>query len=437
MADEILKLMVKLGGDWNKLEKIRENGLNVKANLKLSGDFNKLNKLTSGGLDIKVNLKLGGDFNKLVNLASKGITIKSSVGGSQGAPSFRPTNQQQFNANQVKEYNQYSKEDTAARREQSNRFLKDFFAVQEKNFQARQQSQKAEAGKALQGAIRSSTQAAASNSPLNYIAQKEGQIKDQVAFNATRKALNDKEIAADKKAAADRQAIRNKTTAAAQQSFNSSFNSEFSKTAPAGVSAPTTRSFTASYDPKLAGQSISEVQEQANQNAITLQRQRSTQRRNFNRQARLDEANRLFSRSSTFSNEEETKRSLALRFGITPGDINSKRKLFDIQRLRDPENLREIAFAGLFGQGIAGKAAGVAGASIGGALGPGGAFFGGTVAQIGIEAASHAFEKLGETLKSASDAGVEFERAVSATAGSLGVYTEVFSKSTGQTVTGP
>lgn len=336
MSDEILKVIVQLGGDWKKLEKIKTEGLTAKLNVKLGGDWNKLQKLRTDGINIKVNLKLGGDFNKLQNLSTKGVNISS------GSTSTPGTSQQQLNNQEVQRLNAAFAAANKSRIEAQDRQLKQLFAQQAQNFNAKQP------GRAFY------------NSPAGPQNTLQDAINRYRQATASTSALNQPELDA--------------VAARRQQQFS---------------------------------QQAAERLRRANQQG-------------FANQFKQEEANRLFSRSSAlFSDEDETKNQLAFRFGLTPQQINSKRKLVDLNRLKDPEAVREIAFAGLFGKGVLGKAAGIAGGVVGGALGPGGAFLGSTVAQLGVEAAEGTFEKLGDALKNAAEKGIQFQQAIIAISAGL------------------
>jgi hypothetical protein len=145
-------------------------------------------------------------------------------------------------------------------------------------------------------------------------------------------------------------------------------------------------------------------------------------RKNYN----LEEANLDFRKSNLLRNSDKVKEEIAFKRNLLPGDITSQRKFFDVAKLKDEGIAKELGFAALFGKGLVGKAAGVAGGGLGALVGgPAGAFVGSTIGQITSDLFTESLDKLQEKMKQATEAANEFERASLGIAASLGANTEV------------
>lgn len=103
--------------------------------------------------------------------------------------------------------------------------------------------------------------------------------------------------------------------------------------------------------------------------------------------------------------------------------INEQSKFFSTSRI-DKGAVREIAFATLFGQGVAGKAAGLVGGVVGAGTGLG-AGAGAAIAQSAVQGFQAAFDKIAEGLNKVATAGLNFERSLLGIQSVLQATTEV------------
>lgn len=117
----------------------------------------------------------------------------------------------------------------------------------------------------------------------------------------------------------------------------------------------------------------------------------------------------------------------ASKLGVNPSRLRQSPSFFDPKRLRDPGNARDVLFSTLLGGPVQGTGAALGAVTLGGPLG---ALLGGTVA----EGLVHSFERIGESLKEATRAADEFDKAAAAITGGLLSTSRVIDSSTGQRV---
>jgi hypothetical protein len=380
MADDVLNILVKLTGQYKQIEAITSGKpINLNLNVKLGKQFEQLASFQEKGINIKVKFSFDSNFKKLTDLQSKGITIKQNVSknnqpqnSGQGG-GLRELNKliQQGAAPNPNSGQQKDRVDT---RENVDRQLKALFQAQ--------------LNRSPQLASDIQSRNAATNKALEAKLKQEQQVR-QVQQKIQAKAIEDRNQGIQ-----SRNLLQNKALDLQLQQDNN----------------------------------VRRAQEKDSQDAAIRARQSQVaraklERSNFRDSATLRRANEEFRLGSVFGNEDEQKSTIALRNGILPSQITSTRAkalLGGFDRLKNPDNLREIAFAGLFGKGLLGKAAGIAGGAIGASTGlPGGALIGSTIAGVGADIATDAFEKLTESLKTVAEAGLKFEQAVTAIAASL------------------
>lgn len=132
---EFIDLFVRLKGDFNKLEKLKQTGIKLNAELNIKkSSLNQLEKLKKS-INVTINLNIKG-LDKLEKL-KKGITVPLNLKTSGGLPSSRqvtsgikPTSQQQYTIDKVAQFNAQSEAETRRRRIEADRQLKQLFEAQ-------------------------------------------------------------------------------------------------------------------------------------------------------------------------------------------------------------------------------------------------------------------------------------------------------------------
>lgn len=432
MADKQINIQANI----TNIEKIRKELANLKVNVSFKSDaLDKLLKASQKGLEIKVDLKLGKEFKELLELQRKGITIKfqgSGIGAgtSRGARSskevFGPFLPEGLASTQRSVAEARAKEiqrlEEVAFRERVNALRNDRIQREkERKLDREQNDRKLQQYFAAQKDPRfvNGKNGVRTNS-FSSIDPDEQLFRERVNQQRRRNQQNEKDIAeenARRRAQTDRElkayfaqqqqkAKANKEAEAFQDKFNKALQGNFTQAnSPffGGFGGPAPAPFS----------SINPGQQ------IRVNRLAALQKKLDEKMAaQIEKANKYVeSRPLEAFLGIDTKTEASKKFGVGRGAITSNAKFFDANRLRDPENFKNILFTTLLG----GKAQGL-GAALGTAtFDRPGALIGANIAQALVSV----FQDISGAMSRATQAGAEYERAITGITGILQATSEV------------
>lgn len=184
------------------------------------------------------------------------------------------------------------------------------------------------------------------------------------------------------------------------------------QTAQAQAAAQSLRGQTPAPGPTLSGIDLVRQEVRAREALVGLNNRLYEQEKAiFTQRQKAVEANQKFALGSSINGP--SRQQVALQYGLIPSQITAQRRLFDASRITQTQSLREIAFAGLFGQGLVGRGVNIAGGVVGaGVGGPGGALAGSALAQVASQEIAKVFDVIAEGLRKAAEAGITFERSI-------------------------
>lgn len=420
-------------GDFQKLEKLRTQGLKINAELNLlkKGGMSQLEKLQKSGFSIKTELKLTGEgFKKLEQLQTKGITIPMKFSGSDiekltggrrppggsGGTSFIPKGGGKLDLTAIRGF---SNSGVAIIGPGGKSFAIPFSKTFQQNFErtilegVKKQPlgktiESFTAARGLRGDVRTQRTLKSGNiGELFESALVRSIAGKRVVTSASAPRTGDiseAELATIRKSLAPR-LVKSSTTPGGSGVLTTARSDALINEFEA-IAAEQTRSRRRVLDQLLR------------EDAIRNSRSGIIRQRRLDR--RLNEAQRDVNLLPFFSNKEAGRDRIADRFGLLPSDLSippaptgirrvvGRGGFVDPRRIKNtPGALREIGFAGLFG-----GAPGAIGATLGGAITPGGAFLGGTIAQVAVDRFNRTFERVKEVLLEVSEAGLQFEESI-------------------------
>lgn len=420
-------------GDFQKLEKLRTQGLKINAELNLlkKGGMSQIEKLQKSGFSIKTELKLTGEgFKKLEQLQTKGIVIPMKFSGGDiekltggrrpsgggGGTSFIPKGGGKLDLTAIRGF---SNSGVAIIGPGGKSFAVPFSKTFQQNFEktilegVKKQSlgktiESFTAARGLRGDVRTQRTLKSGNiGELFESALVRSIAGKRVVTSASASRTGDiseAELAGIRKSLAPR--LVKSATAPGGSGVLTTARSDALINEFEAIAAEQTRSRRRVLDQLLREDAI------RNSRSGIIRQRRSDRR--------LNEAQRDVNLLPFFSNKEAGRDRIADRFGLLPSDLSippaptgirrvvGRGGFIDPRRIKNtPGALREIGFAGLFG-----GAPGAIGATLGGAITPGGAFLGGTIAQVAVDRFNRTFEKVKEVLLEVSEAGLQFEESI-------------------------
>lgn len=457
----------------------------IKAALELGGaDFNKLNKLKKEGLKIKTQLQLEGKgYDQLIKWQREGIKIKASIeglpslstgsrssGGGRTTSSGVPISQKDLNAAQVAEYDRiYAAKDAARdereRRDRFKRLFETYVKAQEQLTKATQDAARAAermaraneraAEQLIRDLSRTSARGARTTNQFTRGFENSSPLEGPDAGMLSRR---------------DRARIQERQYDAYQENLDRNERIRQSKIRQANIDAAKARTveefklsgvnmkafsmfkkFQTQEEDRLIRELEAETRRETTRNLADARKSvafnNRVRRTSINdalgagRNFRISQsgAPKLFRantiedraitevlRSPSFFNLDEVIEDVAFRNNTTPSRLTSaltiprqgqgfgplnpnRRKFFDPSRvdLKDKQLQKELGFSFLFGGPTA-----LAGSLAGESIAPGGAFLGGAAAQVGVDLATRGFETLIETLRKAAEAGLVFNESI-------------------------
>lgn len=442
MADrEFLDLFVRLKGEINQLERLKTRGVDIKANIVFNkaggGGFAQLEKLKKT-LNINVKLNLTGKGYEKIKELQKGIEIpvkfrytqKDILSTSSSKGNAQRQTSQPAGINVAKRYQPSQVSKLTARKASGDlsNYADQIIDEQISNAIKLRAFTKSAPSRGI-GTSRVFT--SSSGGILNFLDKKTVQslqksVANELVSNlpTTRSYTNTSPI----RQIGSRRAIVGPTQTVKEFDDLGKELKKINDRAKTDTRSATTR--VPLYQQAFPSESSIEARDKFIQDRANARRQsrrfrenlRSARLSRFRERENLDEAQKEFDLSPTFLPEDERRRKIAFSRGILPGDLQKPRRqnffarntggFINPERLLDRETIREIGFAGLFGQGLLGKAAGVSGALIGGSISEGGAFLGATTAELALEGLLGNLEKLGSALEEVSRAGLQFEESI-------------------------